>query len=178
MRQKGLARLEKRMKAGHLTKDHINNRGYNKFLVLEGTVSVRVDQQKVKEDQQWDGLKGYLTNSRLGAKKIVETYSHLWQIEKAFRISKTDLRIRPIYHYRRRRIEAHLCIAFAAYAVYKELEWQLKKKHVDMSASRAGELTQTMYELQYTLPDSNEIKKQILKMDDEQTTLYNAVFDL
>lgn len=178
MRQKGLNRLEKRMKAGHLTKDHINNRGYNKFLVLEGKVAVRIDQQKVKEDQQWDGLKGYLTNTRLGAKKIVETYSHLWQIEKAFRISKTDLRIRPIYHYRRRRIEAHLCIAFAAYAVYKELEWQLNKKHVDMSPARAAELTQTMYELQYTLPDSNEIKKHILNMDEEQTTLYNAVFDL
>ena len=53
-----------------------------------------------------------------------------------------------------------------------------EKKQVDMSATRAGELTQTMSELQYTLPDSNEIKKQILKMDDEQTTLYNAVFDL
>lgn len=84
------------------------------------TVGTSKDPDEI--DQLWQ-------QARLGAKKIVETYSHLWQIEKVSRISKTDLRIRPIYHYRRRRIEAHLCTAFAAYAVYKELEWQLKKKH-------------------------------------------------
>ena len=116
-----------------------------------------------------------MTNTRLGAPKIVENYSHLWQIEKAFRISKTDLRVRPIFHYRKQRIESHLCIAFAAYAIYKELEWLLKKKRVDMSAKRAGELTHTMYQLCYTLPDSKEIKHMILNMDWEQKILFDAV---
>lgn len=174
-RQKGLARLEKRFKAGSLTKEHINNRGYNKFLIMEGTVSVRIDPNKIQEDQQWDGLKGYLTNTRLGAQKIIDNYSHLWQIEKAFRISKTDLRVRPIFHYRKQRIESHLCIAFAAYAIYKELEWLLKKKKIDMSAKRAGELTHTMYQLCYTLPDSKEIKQMILNLDREQKILFEAV---
>lgn len=174
-RQKGLTRLEKRVKSGRLTKENINNRGYNKFLVLEGTVSVRIDEDKVKEEERWDGLKGYLTNTRLGAKRIAENYSHLWQIEKAFRISKTDLRIRPIYHYRKRRIESHLSIAFAAYAIYKEMEWLLKKKKVNMSAQRAAELTQTMYQLHYTLPESKVSKTFILNMDPEQKILYDAV---
>lgn len=64
---------------------------------------------------------------------------HRWQIEKAFRISKTDLRIRPIYHRQKRRIEAHICIAFVAYAIYKELERLLKRKGIEMSVKRAGE---------------------------------------
>jgi transposase len=174
-RQKGLSRLEKRVKSGRMTKESINNRGYNKFLALEGTMTVKIDENKVKEDQKWDGLKGYITNTKFGAKKIAENYSHLWQIEKAFRISKTDLRIRPIHHYRKRRIEAHLCIAFAAYAIYKELEMLLKEKGITMSAKRAGELTQTMYQLQYTLPDSNETKTQILNMDEDQRTLFSTV---
>ncbi len=92
----------------------MNDRGYNKFLTLEGEMTVRINERKVTEDKRWDGLKGYLTNTRLAAEKVTENYSHLWQIERAFRISKTDLRIRPIYHYRRRRIESHLCIAFVS----------------------------------------------------------------
>lgn len=174
-RQKGLLRLEKKVRTGRLTKASINNRGYNKFLLLEGEVKVRIDENKVAEDQRWDGLKGYLTNTSLRAHKVIESYSQLWQIEKAFRISKTDLRIRPIYHYRPRRIAAHLCIAFAAYAIHKELEGLLKKKGIAMSAQRAGELTQTMYELHYTLPDSQEPRRLLLTMDEEQQQLYQCV---
>jgi len=174
-RRKGLARLEKRVKTGRLTKETINNRGYNKFLTIDGKATVRIEESKIEEDKKWDGLKGYLTNTKLRAKKITENYSHLWQIEKAFRISKTDLRIRPIHHYRRRRIEAHLCIAFAAYAIYKELEMLLKNQGIKMSAKRAGELTHNMYELHYTLPDSLESNRQILNMDEEQRLLFEAI---
>lgn len=174
-REKGLARLEKRVKTGRLTKQNMNDRGYNKFLTIEGEMTVRIDERKVAEDKRWDGLKGYLTNTRLAAEKVTENYSHLWQIEKAFRISKTDLRIRPVYHYRRRRIESHLCIAFVAYAIFKELEMLLKKDGIEMSAQRAGELAQNMYELHYTLPDSSEHRRLILKMDEEQQILNRCI---
>ncbi len=173
-RKRGITRLKKRVKTGRLTKSSINNRGYNKFLALEGSMNASIDEEKIKEDERWDGLKGYMTNTRLGARRVSESYSHLWQIEKAFRISKTDLRIRPIYHYRQRRIEAHICIAFAAYAIYKELEMLLKRKGIKMSATRAGELTHNMYELNFILP-SGLAQKQLLQMDDEQTILRNAV---
>ncbi len=174
-RQKGLRRLQKHLTSGKLTKSSINNRGYNKFLTLNGDVKICLDETKIQEDEQWDGLKGYITNTRLGAKKVTSHYAHLWQIEKAFRISKTDLRIRPIYHRQRRRIEAHICIAFVAYIIYKELEMLLKRKGVEMSAKRAGELTHNMYELQYVLPDSQAECQRILTMDDEQQLLHDAV---
>ena len=129
----------------------------------------------MKADQKWDGLKGYITNTRLSAKTIVENYRELWQIEKAFRISKTDLRIRPIYHYRKRRIEAHLCIAFVAYTIYKELERLLNGAGFSMSPKRAGELTHNMYELEYILPGESLTEKTLLKMDPEQQKLYNLI---
>ena len=129
----------------------------------------------MKADQKWDGLKGYITNTRLSAKTIVENYRELWQIEKAFRISKTDLRIRSIYHYRKRRIEAHLCIAFVAYTIYKELERLLNGAGFSMSPKRAGELTHNMYELEYILPGESLTEKTLLKMDPEQQKLYNLI---
>jgi transposase len=174
-RERGLRKLRRKVRTGKLTKEHINNRGYNKFLSLTGEVSVEIDESKIAEDKQWDGLKGYVTNTNLRAKSIVRNYGHLWQIEKAFRISKTDLKVRPIFHYRQRRIGAHICIAFAAYTIYKELERLLKKEKIEMSPKRAGELTHNMYEIEFTLPKSKKKEKIILKMDEEQTVLMDIV---
>lgn len=174
-RERGLRKLRMRMKSGRLTKQHINNRGYNKFLVLKGSVMITIDEDKIFQDAQWDGLKGYITNTHLTAKIVIEHYGHLWQIEKAFRISKTDLRVRPIFHYRRRRIEAHICIAFVAYAVYKELERLLTRHASGMSPERAIELTHTIYELEYTLPQSKEVRRRVLAMDNEQRALYEVI---
>jgi len=173
-REKGLKKLRARVRTGRLTKDSLNNRGYNKFLRIEGKATVIIDEEKIKADHAWDGLKAYITNTSLPAKKVAGNYVHLWQIEKAFRISKTDLRVRPIYHRLRHRIEAHICIAFAAYTIYKEMERLLKAKRVSMSPRRAAELTQTIYELEYTLPGSGERNRQLLQMDKEQALLYRA----
>ena len=65
---------------------------------MKGEIIVSINYEKYNEDTQWDGLKGYITNSKLSPKNIIENYGQLWQIENAFRMSKTDLRIRPIYH--------------------------------------------------------------------------------
>jgi hypothetical protein len=174
-RERGLKKLRQKVTSGKLRKEHINNRGYNKFLTLTGTVEVKVDEQKVKDDSVWDGLKGYITNARLSSKNIIENYRHLWQIEKAFRISKTDLRVRPIHHYRKKRIESHICIAFVAYTIYKEIERLLEKYQAGFSTKRATELTHNMYQIICEMPDSIKPQKFILKMDPEQKILYEIV---
>jgi transposase len=174
-RERGLKKLEKRIKSGKLTKGNINNRGYNKYLKLKGEISIEIDLEKFEQDSKWDGLKGYITNSSLTKKQIVENYRNLWHIEKAFRMSKTDLRIRPIYHRLRHRIEAHICISFAAYTVYKELERKLYAEKSGISIKRAAELTHNMYKITYTLPESKHIKSKLLKMDDEQAELYQII---
>jgi len=174
-RIKGIKKLEQKIKFGKLTKTSINNRGYNKFLDLVGEVKVELNMEKIKKDEKWDGLKGYITNTKLKSEEIIENYRHLWEIEKAFRISKTDLKVRPIYHYKKRRIESHICIAFVAYTIWKELERLLLKHKVNMSPRRAGELTHTMYQLEYTPPNTDEIKNIILKMESEQDILRKIV---
>jgi transposase len=162
-RDKGLKRLEKRVKSGKLTKELINNRGYNKYLKLSGEVTVAIDYEKFEADEVWDGLKGYVTNTRLPKKQVIENYSQLWMVEKAFRISKTDLRIRPIYHRLKDRIQAHICICFTAYAIYKELERLLKKNKIVLSAGKAIEQIKEIRQLRYTLPRSREVKTKILQ---------------
>jgi transposase len=174
-RKRGLLRLEKQIKAGKLTKSNINNKGYNKYLKLTGDVTIAIDYEKFNSDKPWDGLKGYITNSRLNTKQIIENYKNLWHIEKAFRMSKTDLRIRPIYHRLRDRIEAHICVSFTAYCIYKELERALYKEKSTLSLKKAAEVTHNMYEITYTLPESKHTKSKLLKMDDEQAELYQII---
>lgn len=165
-REKGLKRLEKSLKTGKLTKSGINNRGYNKFLEMDGEVQVKINPVKIKEDEKWDGLKGYLTNSSLSKKQVLDNYKQLWLIEKAFRIAKTDLKIRPVYHYKQRRIEAHICLNFVAYKVYKELERQLKGKETDLSPEKVIDIIQSIYEIEAKSPNSKTYTKRLLISDE------------
>jgi len=174
-RKRGLQRLEKQIKAGKLTKSNINNKGYNKYLRLVGDVSIEINYEKFQSDKSWDGLKGYRTNTQLSDKQVIENYKNLWFIEKAFRMSKTDLRIRPIYHRLRHRIEAHICISFTAYCIYKELERVLYLEKSNLSLKKSAELTHNMYQITYTLPESKHTKSQLLRMDDEQAVLYYII---
>jgi transposase len=175
-REKGLKKLEKQIKTGKLTKANINNRGYNKYLKLEGEVEVKIDQEKFNQDAKWDGLKGYITNTRLTKDEILENYHHLWQIEKAFRIAKTDLKIRPIYHRKKERIEAHICLTFVAYKVYKELERQLKIKKSTLSPEKVIEIVQSIYQIEIKTPKTKEIIKKTMLLNKEQQEL-NQLFD-
>ena len=170
-RERGLKRLEKRVNSGKLSKKHINNRGYNKYLKLTGDITISIDYEKFKNDGIWDGLKGYVTNTKLSKNKVIENYQQLWHVEKAFRISKTDLRIRPVYHRIKKRIEAHICICFTAYAVYKELERLLKKNNINFSPEKAIDEIKKIRQLRYVLPSARTVKTKLLKPTNTQSAL-------
>jgi len=170
-REKGLQRLENKIKSGKLTKSNINNRGYNKYLKMDGEVRISIDKAKFEADAKWDGLKGYVSNTSLTKDQIIENYGHLWKIEKAFRISKHDLKVRPIYHRLQKRIEAHITINFAAYKVYKESERQLKEKQSELSPEKAIDIAKTIYSLNIKNPTTKELVKETLILNEEQKNL-------
>jgi len=170
-REKGIKRLEKKVLGGKLKKEHINNRGYNKYLILTGEASIAIDYEKYNADGIWDGLKGYVTNTELNCNQVIENYTLLWNIEKAFRISKTDLRIRPVYHRLRNRVEAHICICFAAYSVYKELERLLSLNNINLSPEKAINEIKEIRQLRFVLPKSQIVKTKILNPTQKQTQL-------
>ena len=108
----------------------------NRFIQLTGgTKSVNRDLEE--KAGALAGLKGYVTN--LAAcpdgtpvtAEFVIGYHQLFQIEKSFRMAKSDLQARPVYHRKRDSIEAHLTIVFAALAVSRWIErqtgWSIRK---------------------------------------------------
>ncbi|GHT43761.1 hypothetical protein AGMMS49965_18210 [Bacteroidia bacterium] len=155
-REKGIKRLEKEYKSGSITKEKVNKRGYNKFLEISDDIKATINYDKIREDECWDGLKGYITNTNLTAKAVYEQYSELWQVERAFRITKGTLELRPMFHFTKKRIVAHVCICFVAYKVYKELERILKSEGINLSVDKVLDIAKTITTLKINLPISNE----------------------
>lgn len=170
-RKRGLEKLEKQIASGKLTKANLTNRGYNKYLQLDGNIRITINKAKYEQDAQWDGLKGYITNTCFSNDEVIENYKELWQIEKAFRISKTDLQIRPVYHRLQRRIEAHICIAFCAYKVYMELERQLKIKQAEWSVEQAIDICKTIYSVTIKTHLSDQLHTRLYVEKPEQQNL-------
>lgn len=178
-RNKGIGRLRKRFASGKVTKQSVNNRGYNSLLSVDGEMSVKIDDEKIAQASRFDGLKGYITNSKLPVGEIVANYRNLFLIERAFRFNKTDLDIRPMYHQLFNRIEAHVCICFTAYTIMLELERTLKESKCGMSLHRAMFLAENIHELRYVNPYSKKSKSVLLKTehDEEVDALLRAVRD-
>lgn len=170
-RKRGIDKLDKLLESNKLTKSQINNKGYNKFLKMEGEIKIELDKEKILADARWDGLKGYVTNINLVKEEVIKQYKQLWHIEKAFRISKTDLRIRPIYHRLKRRIEAHICISFLACKLHKELDRVLKSKKSGLSPEMAIDILKTIYEITIISPYSATPHKRLLVKNEEQRIL-------
>ena len=117
----------------------------SKYLLLEkeGKV-IGVDLVKIDEDKRYDGLKGYFTNltKRVNPQIIISQYHNLWKVEKAFRMSKSDLQTRPVYHHNSDKVKAHLVLCFVSLLVMKVTERLLAKKNI--SLTHAIELLSTV----------------------------------
>jgi Transposase DDE domain len=103
----------------------------NRFIKLTGTTKA-VNRELEAKARGLAGLKGYLTNiDNPTPAFVIDAYHRLFHIEKSFRMSKHDLKARPIYHHTRESIEAHLTIVFAALAVTRLIEdrtgWSIRK---------------------------------------------------
>jgi hypothetical protein len=122
--------LEK-IKSGKLTAI-VENTHYKRFLRIKGEKPV-VDDEKVKRDEMYDGMFVLTTNTTQSAVGVVAAYKDLWQVELAFRQLKSELEMGPIYHWKDRRIRAHVMICFLAFVLRTVFYKRLKKEDRDMS---------------------------------------------
>lgn len=77
---------------------------------MKGKVDVVINYNSVWDNQKWDGLKGYITDSDKTAEEIYAAYEQLWRIERAFRVAESKLDIRPIFHFTRKKPSTYLCL--------------------------------------------------------------------
>ncbi len=173
-REKALKKLQSKIdKSTNITKDDLKSSSYAKYLQLQKdcTISFTLNEAKIQEDIKLDGIKGFLTNDfTIAPQDVIAHYQNQYEVERAFRISKTDLKIRPIYHRLETRIKAHILISFVAYAVYKEFERKIKNANLDIKFKLTFDYIKTMYGYQ------SPFGVEPYELDMIQQQIYNAVY--
>ncbi|MBU0744147.1 MAG: IS1634 family transposase [Gammaproteobacteria bacterium] len=140
-RRKAIERLEKKLSKIKNPKEYLTNYGYRKYLKIEGESTIKLNDDKIDADSKWDGLHGVITGVRdIGSEEILIQYNNLWQVENAFRITKHDLRVRPVFHWKPHRVKAHLAISFTSYALVKHLEYIVKLQYKKLSPEKIRQL--------------------------------------
>ena len=94
-----------------------------KFLTIDAK-SKHLNYQLIEKARSLAGIKGYVTNLEIPDEEVIACYHQLFQVEASFRMAKSDLKARPVYHRKRDSIEAHLTVVLAALAVGKSIEAQ------------------------------------------------------
>jgi transposase len=118
------------------------------------------------------GIKGYYTNlseEKLSNEKVIEQYKNLWRVEQNFRISKSDLKSRPIFHNKKQAIETHILICFTVLAIAKYIEIKTKKSIKSIAKTLKKSVDAIIYDpltkQEFLIKaKTNELVEEILKL--------------
>ena len=135
----------------------------------EGHTMLPVVQQFVREYDLHDFIvvadSGLMTNTDIPTDAVYAAYHNLWNVERAFRIAKSKIEVRPMFHFTRRRIDAHVCICFVALKVYKELERLLKLSNINMSVDKVLAMAKTVTTVEIRLPLNKKVIRKTMIME-------------
>jgi transposase len=115
-------------------KEWIIRNGYKKYVKIED-MKIRLDEEKLSEDELYDGKWVLVTNSKLSIPEVIGGYKGLSKIERHFRELKDEIEVGPIYHYVERRIRAHIFVSFIALQMKVALTKKLKEIDEEVSYS-------------------------------------------
>jgi transposase len=179
-REKAIEKFQLKLKKSKNPTTLISNYGYKKFMKLDGTSTVSINEAKVAQAALWDGLHGAFTNTNrkeIDAYAVLKAYHGLWQVEDSFRIDKHDIRMRPIFHWTPDRIKAHIAICFVAFSLIRFLQHHIKQEINERFSARriSAELNSVQETILYDV--NNNKKRYVLpsKISDDAQNIYKAM---
>lgn len=125
-RQKSIEKIKKHVSS--TAKSKLTGALRKAYVKINKECKIEIDQDKLNAEEQYDGFFGLRTNIKNAQpKEILLAYRGLWQVEQTFRIAKSSLEIRPVFHYSLNRIRAHFAICYMALALIRYVEFSLKR---------------------------------------------------
>jgi transposase len=122
-----------------------NKRGGKKYLKEMTKTDWKLDIESIERDEKWDGYYGIQTSEKeLSVSKILEAHHTLWRIEESFKIMKSTLEVRPIFHWTEKRIKGHFVVCFLAFLLERTLEIKLKDAEIQASPNSIREALNSM----------------------------------
>lgn len=120
-------------------------RGGKKYLKGTGELDWVLDTEAIARDERFDGYYGIQTSEKeLKVQNVLAAYHTLWKIEESFRIMKSTLEVRPVFHWTEPRIKGHFVVCFLSFLLERTLEFRLKKAKVAASPERIREALNAM----------------------------------
>jgi len=115
-------------------------RGGRKYLLQSGELEYSLDDKAIEKDSRFDGYYGIQTSQvNMSPSEILDAYHTLWKIEESFRIMKSTLEVRPVFHWKPSRIHGHFAVCFLAFMLERKLELLLFEQQIDNSPERIRE---------------------------------------
>ena len=135
-RERLVKKLRSKLESCKNAKRLINTKGYLKYAEIAGSATASIDEEKIAQDAKWDGLHAVISNKKTSGIEAYDKYRKLWVIEESFRINKHNLKMRPIYHFTPKRIQAHILLCYMEFTLLRHIQFKLKKANQQMSVNR------------------------------------------
>ena len=136
-----VAHLETELKQGGLSR-LAKRKGYGRYLNVVEKGKAEIDWDKVKQEECYDGRYLLRTSAALSPSEIALAYKGLWRIENAFRELKSNLEIRPCYHWTPSRVRGHIAMCFLALVIETAVERMLRVNKLEASISEVLEIVE------------------------------------
>lgn len=159
-----------------------NKKGHRKYIEKEynngdSNYILKLCEEKIEEEKKFDGY--YVIESSdltLDAYDIIEAYHNLWKIEESFRIMKSTMKVRPIFHWTHKRIEGHFVMCFIAFLLERELELRLRNnKKVDINEVSVEKIKEALNSMEVSELD---IEKERVFLKGKHKSLGSKIFSI
>jgi len=118
----------------------LSQKGALRYIDIASTVTGKLKYEQIQQDEKWDGYYGIETNCDItSAEKILEYYHQLWRVEESFKVFKSHLETRPMFHWNPNRIRGHMVLCFIAFLIERTIEIELKRASIDYSTTKIRE---------------------------------------
>ena len=181
-RAKLIEKLQKKLgKGGKAVGNLIANSKYRKWVKLDDAKAPELDVEAIEaQEARLDGVRGVFTSLSTEASQasaIKARYAELWRIEHGFRVLKSDLRMRPIFHWKEERIKAHVAICFTAYVLLAHLHYRVNRSAGDLGRLSPAAILDHLSDVQVSVVTDTNSGRQLLvpsKTTREQQAIYTA----
>ena len=137
-----------------------SKRGGKKYIKETGNCSFSLDEESISKDEALDGYYALQTNELgLSPKEIINAYHNLWKIEESFRIMKSTMEVRPVFHWTEKRIKGHFVVCFLSFLLERTLEFKLKEKTIGFSSEKIKEALNSLNFAKVELRDKQYLIK-------------------
>jgi transposase len=134
-REKDIEKIRKYLNS--TAKNQLTSRLKKPYITITKACKIEIDQKKLNNEKAYDGFFGLQTNlEKINPKELLDSYRGLWQVEQTFRIAKSNLEIRPVFHYNTKRIKAHFLICYISLALMRYVEFKLRKNNMQMTCDQ------------------------------------------